>query len=242
MKTIVVIPTYNEQANLARLIPTLVEKSPSDLEIIVVDDNSPDKSADEVKLWQKTYPTKLYLIERPTKAGIGSAYVAGFKMALELGADYILEMDADFSHDPADIKRLINACAQGADLAIGSRRVAGGQIIGWNWRRKMMSAGAGAFARFLLNLKTKDITAGFRCFKRNTLEKIDWQNATASGYAFQEEILYQVEKAGFTIKEIPVVFLDRQEGISKLSSNDIIEFFKLIFKLKFQIYAKKTQP
>ena len=163
--------------------------------------------------------------------GLGSAYIAGFQKALSLNADLIFEMDADFSHDPDDIPRMIEATNK-ADLAIGSRKIKGGKIIGWGWTRKLMSNGAMFFSRKLLGLQVKDVTAGFRCFKRQVLETLDLPSIHSNGYAFQEELLYLTQKNNFNIVEIPVTFVDRQEGKSKLSKKDIIEFFLIMIKLK----------
>ncbi len=233
MKTFVVIPTYNERENIVNLINQIFALQIPELNIIVVDDNSPDKTADAVAQAQTMYPD-LYLVRRNGKLGIGSAYIAGFKKALSLQAELIIEMDADFSHDPSDLPRLIAACENGADLAIGSRKIEGGKIIGWNFKRKLMSNGAMFFARVLLGLKTKDLTAGFRCFRRAVLEKINVDTIKSNGYAFQEELLYRTEKLDFTIKEIPVTFKDRELGKSKLGKKEIKEFFVIIFKLKFK--------
>lgn len=233
MITTVVIPTYNEKENIVSLINDIFLLKIPDLKIIVVDDNSPDKTAEAVAQIQTTYPN-LYLVKRNSKLGLGSAYIAGFKKALALKADLIIEMDADFSHDPKDLPRLISACENGADLAIGSRKISGGKIIGWNFKRHLMSNGAMLLSRLLLRLKTKDITAGFRCFKRQVFDKININNIKSNGYAFQEELLYRTEKSGFTIKEIPVTFKDRESGQSKLGKKEIKEFFIIIFKLKFK--------
>jgi len=233
MKPIIVIPTYNEKENIAALIEKIFSLAIPGLEIIVVDDNSPDGTADFVKQLQTKYP--LHLIKRSGKLGLGSAYIAGFKKALELGADYILEMDADWSHDPADVPRLITACQNGADLAIGSRKVPGGQIIGWNAWRKLESNGAMLFSRLFLGLKPRDVTAGFRCWRGAVLHKIDIDKIKSNGYAFQEELLYRTQTAGFKIIEVPVTFIDRAKGQSKLSKKDIAEFFFIIFKLKFKL-------
>lgn len=233
MKTFVIIPTYNERENIVNLISEIFVQQIPDLNIIVVDDNSPDKTAEAVAQAQTVYPGKLYLINRYHKLGLGSAYIAGFKKALALGADLLIEMDADFSHDPKDLPRLIEGCADGFDLTIGSRKINGGSVIGWNLRRKLMSNGAMYFSRFLLGLKTKDVTAGFRCFKRHVLEKIGLDNIKSNGYAFQEELLYRTEKLGFTVKEVPVIFKDREVGQSKLGKKEIKEFFIIIFKLRF---------
>lgn len=233
MIKIIVIPTYNERENIVQLINDIFLLKIPDLKIIVVDDNSPDKTADAVVQAQTVYPD-LYLVRRNGKLGIGSAYIAGFKKALSLNAELILEMDADFSHDPKDLPRLIAACENGAELAIGSRKIKGGKIIGWNFKRHLMSNGAMFFARFILGLKTRDITAGFRCFRRAVLEKINIDTIKSNGYAFQEELLYRTEKLDFKIEEIPVTFKDRELGKSKLGKKEIKEFFVIIFKLKFK--------
>lgn len=231
MKTIIIIPTYNEAENIAQLINIIFNLNIFDLEILIVDDNSPDGTAQIVTSLQSTN-TKLHLIKRAGKLGLGSAYIAGFKKALKLDADFIFEMDADFSHDPNDIPRLLET-AQDNDLVIGSRKITGGKVVGWNWWRKFMSNGAMYFSRLLLNLKTHDVTAGFRCFNRKVLETIPLDKINSNGYAFQEEMLYRTEKAKFRVAEVPVTFLDRQQGKSKLSKKDIIEFFITIIKLKF---------
>jgi len=231
MKTILVIPTYNEKENIEKLITKIFALNISDLEILVVDDNSPDGTANIVERLSNKYD--IHLLKREGKLGLGSAYIAGFKKALGLGADFIFEMDADFSHDPDDVPRMIEA-AQNADLVIGSRKIKGGGVIGWGWTRKFMSNGAMWFSRILLGLKPRDVTAGFRCFRKKVLESIDIEKIKSNGYAFQEELLYKTQKAGFKITEIPVTFVDRQEGKSKLSKKDIIEFIVMI-KLRFTL-------
>lgn len=234
MKIVIVIPTYNEVENIEKLIKKIFNLGIDGLEIIVVDDNSPDMTAKKVEdLKYSFFNSKLHLIKRSGKLGLGSAYIAGFKKALVLNADYIFEMDADFSHDPDDIPGLLKAC-ENADLAIGSRKIRGGKVIGWGWTRKFMSNGAMWFSRLILGLKPKDVTAGFRCFRRQTLESINIETIKSNGYAFQEELLYRTQKAGFKITEIPVVFVDRQEGKSKLGKKDIFEFFWIILKLRFR--------
>lgn len=230
MKIIVVIPTYNERDNIVNLINDIFAQSIENLQIIVVDDNSPDKTGELIIQAQTAYP-HLYLIKRYNKLGLGSAYIAGFKKSLALGADLIVEMDADFSHDPKDLPRLIEACTNGFHLAIGSRKINNGKIVGWNWRRKLMSHGAMVIARTCLRLRVKDVTSGFRCYRREVLEKINLDKIKSNGYAFQEEMLYRTQKNKFQIKEIPVVFKDRTLGKSKLSNKDIVEFFTTIFKL-----------
>jgi len=231
MKPVIVIPTYNESHNIEKLIKKIFSLNVPELNIIIVDDNSPDGTSQCVAILQSEF-CNLHLITRHSKLGLGSAYVAGFKKALDKGADYIFEMDADFSHDPDDIPRVLTA-AQNADLVIGSRKIKDGKIIGWGFLRKFMSNGAMWLSRTLLGLKTHDVTSGFRCFKRKVLEAIGLDKIKSNGYAFQEELLFRTQKLGFTITEIPVTFIDRQEGKSKLSKKDIWEFFKIIFQLKY---------
>ena len=233
MKTTIIIPTYNEAKNIEKLIKQIFNLKISNLEIIIVDDNSPDNTAQIVRNLPIFQSSSLHLIQRSGKLGLGSAYITGFKKALELQADFIFEMDADFSHDPDDIPSLLQACTS-ADLVIGSRKTKGGKIIGWGWTRKMMSNGAMWFSRFLLGLKPKDVTAGFRCFRRRVLESIDLDTIKSNGYAFQEELLFHTQKSGFTITEVPVIFIDREEGESKLNKKDIFEFFWIILKLRFK--------
>jgi len=234
MKSIIVIPTYNESTNIINLLDEIFLQKIDDLSVIVVDDNSPDKTAQLVTEAQKRHD-KLFLIKRYNKLGLGTAYIAGFKKALSLEADLIIQMDADFSHDPKNIESLIKECKNGFHLAIGSRKIKGGKIIGWNWRRKLMSHGAMLFARILLGLKTKDVTAGFRCYRKDVLKKINLDKIKSNGYAFQEEMLYQTQKNKFQIKEIPVIFNDRTSGKSKLGKKEILEFFTTIIKLKLKI-------
>lgn len=231
MLTTIIIPTYKEKENITKLLPQIFAL-PLELEVIIVDDNSPDGTGEAVKKLQKIFP-HLHLIARSGKMGLGSAYIEGFKKALSIGAEYVMEMDADFSHDPKDIPKLIQA-AQTVDLSIGSRKVAGGKIIGWNWWRHFMSNGAMWFSRLILGLKAKDVTAGFRCYARRIIETIPLNEIKSNGYAFQEEMLYRTQKSGFKIIEIPVTFTDRISGQSKLSKKDIVEFFTTIIKLKFK--------
>lgn len=231
MKIAITVPTYNELENIQELVRRIFQLNIVGLEIIFVDDNSPDGTAEEIKKLQQKNP--IHLIERPGKNGLGSAYIAGFKKALELGADYIFEMDADLSHDPKDIPAMLKECENGADLTIGSRKIAGGKIVGWNKRRIFMSNGAMYFSRLVLGLKAKDVTAGFRCFKRKVLETIELDKIKSNGYAFQEELLFRVQRAKFNIVEVPVTFTDRIKGKSKLNTKDIIEFFIAMFKLRF---------
>ncbi len=228
----IIIPTYNEKENLPFLVASISQTMANyDYHVLVVDDNSPDGTGQVAEELKKNYPVEV--LHRSGKLGLGSAYLAGFKIALQKGADLIFEMDADFSHNPKDLPRLISAINDGVDLAIGSRRVKGGKIIGWNWWRHFCSGAAMFFSRLILGLKTKDVTAGFRCYRRQVLEKINLDEIKSNGYAFQEETLYRVEKMGFRVVEIPVTFLDRQKGQSKLGTGDIWEFFRVMLKLRF---------
>lgn len=261
MKTVIVIPTYNEKQNITRLIPQICGLPVSDLNILVVDDNSPDGTADIVESLrnnvalsevegsqsnQNKLHNRINLIKRPSKLGLGSAYIAGFQWAMDNRADLIFEMDADGSHDPQDIPRLIEAINTppaplllkegikgGYDVVIGSRRIKGGQITGWNLYRHLASWGAMAATRLILGLKTHDVTAGFRCYRSQVLKELDIKSIKTNGYAFQEEMVWRCEKKGFQIKEIPITFKDRELGDSKLNYKDITEFFITLIRLKF---------
>ncbi|MCX6781978.1 MAG: polyprenol monophosphomannose synthase [Candidatus Magasanikbacteria bacterium] len=228
-KIAIIIPTYNEIDNIASLTRRIFAQKIENLMIIFVDDNSSDGTGDEIAVYSKQFPVET--IKRPGKLGIGSAYIAGFKKALAEQNDLIFEMDADLSHAPEDIPKMIIAADSGADLVIGSRKISGGKIIGWNLRRHLMSNGAMLVARLFLGLKTKDVTSGFRCYKKEVLEKINLDKIKSNGYAFQEEMLFLTEKLGLKVVEVPVSFIDRKYGKSKLSGKDILEFFKVMIKL-----------
>ena len=227
----VVIPTYNERKNIVALVRKILDLNINNLKILIVDDNSPDDTAEVV---ERTYLDQVEIIKRSKKMGLGSAYVEGFKRALDQGADMIVEMDADFSHQPYKIPELIACVNSGNDVCLGSRRVEGGAVIGWNLTRKIMSNLAMEFSRILLGLKTKDVTGGFRCFHKRVFDKIDLNSIKSNGYAFQEEMIYLLEKNNFKIKEIPITFVDRQRGSSKLGYKEIISFFINICRLKLR--------
>ncbi len=231
MKNFIIIPTYNEKENIEKLIEEIFNLKIKDSNIIIVDDNSPDGTAEKAEELSKKFPIKI--IKRPKKLGLGSAYKEGFKYALERGADLVFEMDADFSHSPQEIPNFIKTADRGYDVVIGSRRIKGGKTIGWDIFRKFSSWGAMTISRLILNLKTYDVTSGFRCYKRRVLESINLDKINSNGYAFLEEMLFWCEKKGFKIKEIPITFLDRQKGKSKLSGKEIIDFFVTILRLKF---------
>lgn len=232
MKITIIIPTYNEAENIELLIKQIFELEIDQLEVMVIDDNSPDGTAEIVEGLSDNYRVKI--IKRGNKMGIGSAYIFGFKKAISEGADLIFQMDADFSHQPTVIPDFIKAIKTGAEAVIGSRYILGGEIVNWGALRKFMSRSAIWLSRIVLKLKTKDITGGFRCFKRQVLEKIDLDKITSNGYAFQEEMLYRCEQASFKIVEIPIKFLDRSHGQSKLSFSEVIKFFITLARLKLE--------
>lgn len=226
----VVVPTYNERENIDQLLARCFAL-PLELTVLVVDDSSPDGTAERVGELKAVYP-RLRLFKRAGKLGLGSAYRDGFSIALQNGGEILGEMDADMSHAPEDLLKLISAVKEGADVVIGSRRVKGGRVDGWGLVRRFTSWGAMTTARLALGLKTLDVTAGFRLYTRQALEKIPWQAAKSDGYAWQEEMLYLCEKAGLRIVEVPVVFVDRKHGKSKLNSKNIFEFFKTMWRLR----------
>jgi dolichol-phosphate mannosyltransferase len=232
MKIYISIATYNEKENIEQLIRDLFSLRLPGLSVIIVDDNSPDGTAQIIKQLQSLFP-RLILIKRAKKLGYGSAQIQSFKRALAENADLVISMDADFSHDPQAIIPLVESIKNGADLAVGSRRVSGGQIIGWNLWRHFCSAGAMASSRFILGIKTKDPTSGFKAYRRSVLETINLNKIRSNGYAFQEEIVYLIEKHDFKVTEIPIVFQDRKLGRSKLSRSEIVKFFIMIFQIKF---------
>ena len=218
MKAVVCLPTYNERENLERMVRALSDKGVS---VLVVDDNSPDGTG-ELADRLATEVDYLEVLHRDRKEGLGPAYVAGFRHALAGGADLVLEMDADFSHDPADVTRLITWASE-ADVVLGSRYVRGGSIVNWGRLRRFVSAGGSLYARRLLGVRVHDLTGGFKCFRREVLETLDLGAITSRGYAFQIELTYRAIKAGFTVKEIPIVFRDRAEGTSKMSPRIAVE-------------------
>ena len=229
-KIFVCIPTYNEKENIKKLVEKIFDLKIENLKLVIIDDNSPDGTGKIVDEMAKKYPIKV--IHRKQKLGLGSAYIAGFKYALEKNADFVFEMDADFSHDPNDIPKFLKAIEQDYEVILGSRKIKYGEIKNWNFWRHFCSDGAMWFSRLILGLKTKDVTTGFRCYKKEVLKKLNLDNIKSNGYAFQEEMIYLCEKKNFSIKEIPITFVDRKFGKSKLSYKDIIEFFIKIIKLK----------
>lgn len=239
-RKIVIIPTYNEKENIAA-ITRRVFGLDGNYEILVIDDGSPDGTASIVKELMKEFPERLHLIERSGKLGLGTAYIAGFKWALEQGYDYVFEMDADFSHDPDDLPRLYSACAtEGADLSIGSRYSDGVSVINWPIGRIVMSYYASAYVRTVLGVKIYDTTAGFKCYSRKVLETIDLDAVRMKGYGFQIEMKYTTYKLGFNIKEVPVIFVNRKLGTSKMSSGIFGEAFWGVIALRFRKLRPKA--
>lgn len=231
-KIFIIIPTYNEAENIGDLIQAIFNLEIPGINLVIIDDNSTDGTGKIIDEISKNYP--IIPIHRPKKLGLGSAYLNGFKISIKQGADLVFEMDADFSHDPKDISRMIEAINSGADVAIGSRRIQGGKVVGWNLWRKFCSNGAMFFSRLILGLKTRDVTAGYRCYKRLVLESINLDKIKSNGYAFQEEMIYLCEKKGFLVKEVPVTFKDREKGKSKLNWKEIVHFFIIMLKLRFR--------
>lgn len=229
---LVIIPTYNERSNLAKLL-ALVYKEVADIHVLIVDDNSPDGTGELVKeLIRQQYPDRLFLLERSSKLGLGTAYIAGFKWALERDYKYIIEMDADFSHNPKYLQQLIQtACT--CDLVLGSRYIAGGGITNWNIIRRIISRGGSLYARIILGLPFKDLTGGFKCFRREVLQQIDLNDVKSNGYSFQIELTYRAFLKGYIIKEVPIIFEERAEGNSKMSRKIFLEAITMVWKLRF---------
>lgn len=231
--SLIVIPTYNEQANIAEMIHAVLSL-PEQLHVLIIDDNSPDGTAKEVEQLKVKYPDRLFLQSRPGKLGLGTAYIAGFKWALKNNYDYIVEMDADFSHKPSDLPRLLKSCADGADVVIGSRYVKNGNVEDWPFNRIFISKGASLYVRMITGMPVKDTTAGFVCYKRKVLETIDLDKIKFIGYAFQIELKFAAWKCGFTLLEIPITFKDREKGISKMSSGIFKEAVYGVIKMKWK--------
>ena len=236
---IVIIPTYNEIENIESIIRAVFAQEKR-FHVLIVDDNSPDKTADKVKVLQQEFSNQLFLLEREQKSGLGSAYISGFKWSLERAYDYIFEMDADFSHNPDDLIKLYNACAiDNADLSVGSRYVKGITVVNWPMSRIILSYGASRYVRLITRMKVKDSTAGFICYKRAVLETINLNKIKFVGYAFQIEMKFKAYKKGFKIVEIPVIFKDRTKGKSKMSGSIISEAIFGVISLKFKSLFSK---
>ena len=240
MERLVIIPTYNEKENIAAIIDAVMNL-PLRFHVLVIDDGSPDGTADIVKgLMKTTYPETLHIVEREGKQGLGTAYIAGFRWAIEHKADYIFEMDADFSHNPDDLLKLYEACAnEGADLAIGSRYVTGVNVVNWPMGRVLMSYFASFYVRTVLGVSIRDTTAGFVCYRRQVLETIELDKIRFKGYAFQIEMKFTAYKCGFTIKEVPIIFVNRVLGTSKMSGGIFSEALLGVIRLKISSWFRK---
>jgi dolichol-phosphate mannosyltransferase len=231
-KNLVIIPTFNEIENIDKMVRCVFALD-RPFEILVVDDGSPDGTAERVRTLQDEFPGTLHLQERGGKLGLGTAYIHGFKWALARDYEFIFEMDCDFSHNPADLIKLLEACEKGADVAVGSRYTRGGKIRNWPMNRILMSYLASVYVRLVLWLPVKDTTAGFKCYKRKVLEAIDIENIKFMGYAFQIEMKYRAYKKGFKIVEVPIMFTDRVLGESKMSTKIFKEAFLGVLQMRF---------
>jgi len=248
-KGLIIIPTYNEAENIVPLIEDIAAL-PEKFDILIVDDNSPDGTTDKVEDYiksrkhdKKIDDLKVYVDKREDKKGLGTAYIYGFKKALSLGYEYIFEMDADFSHNPYDIIRLYNACAdEGYDLAVGSRYISGVNVVNWPMGRVLLSYFASAYVRIITGMPVRDSTAGFKCYKRKVLETIELDKIRFIGYAFQIEMKFTTWKFGFKIKEVPIVFTDRKRGESKMSIKIFKEAVFGVISMKFNSFFKKYKP
>ena len=249
MEKLVVIPTYNEKENIASILAAIFGLQQS-FHVLVIDDGSPDGTAQIVKELQSKYPGQLFIEERTGKLGLGTAYIHGFKWALAKEYNFIFEIDADFSHNPNDLPRLYNACKnEGADLAVGSRYVKGGGVVNWPWDRNALSKGASLYTRIITWMPVKDPTAGFVCYKREVLEAINLDEIQFVGYAFQIEMKFAAWKLGFKIKEVPIIFQDRTSGTSKMNKGIVKEGILGVLKLRwhslfknYQKRVKKNEP
>lgn len=236
--SVVIIPTYNESENASAIIEAVMALD-HQFDVLIVDDNSPDGTAAIVKAKMQEHPGRVHIIEREGKLGLGTAYIAGFKWALDHGYDYIIEMDADFSHNPADLERLRDAAATGADMTIGSRYVKGVNVVNWPMGRVLMSYYASKYVRVVTGLPVADTTAGFVCYRRRVLESLDLDKIQFKGYAFQIEMKFKTFKKGFKIEEVPIVFVNRVLGTSKMSSGIFGEAMFGVVKLRWQSLTGK---
>ena len=240
MSRLVIIPTYNEKENVAAIIEAVMSL-PIEFHVLIIDDGSPDGTANIVKdLMATTYTDRLFIVERSGKLGLGTAYICGFTWAIEHGYDYIFEMDADFSHNPQDLLKLYDACAnQGADVAIGSRYVTGVNVVNWPMGRVLMSYFASKYVRFVLGVDIHDTTAGFLCYRRQVLETIELDKIRFKGYAFQIEMKFTAHKCGFRIQEVPIIFVNRVLGSSKMSGGIFSEALLGVIRLKMNSWVRK---
>jgi len=232
-EVVIVIPTYNESLNIEAILKKVLTLD-DDYSVIVVDDNSPDGTWKLVEEIKASYPNRVELLRRDGKGGLGTAYLEGFRMALDSGYEMVCQMDADFSHDPRDLSRLVAAVRDGADMAIGSRYFGGVRIINWPLSRLILSYGASVYTRFITRMPLRDVTAGFKCIHRRVLESLDLSRIRSNGYSFQVELHYRTWKAGFTIKEVPIIFTERVEGTSKMNRAIIREAAFKVWELRLR--------
>jgi len=237
--SLVIIPTYNEKENIEKMIRKVLSLEPS-FHVLLVDDGSPDGTGQIIKDLQKTFPDKLFLIERSGKLGLGTAYIAGFQWALAHQYHFIFEMDADFSHNPEDLIKLRENCANGADLAIGSRYKSGINVVNWPMSRVLLSFYASKYVQFITGMPINDATAGFKCYRREVLQSIDFNKIKFEGYAFQIEMKFVTWKKGFNIIEVPIIFTDRSEGTSKMSKGIVKEAILGVIQMKLMSYFQKS--
>lgn len=239
-EALVIIPTYNEIENISNIIDAVIEL-PEEFDILVIDDGSPDGTADAVKLKMSQYSGRIFLEQRVGKLGLGTAYIHGFKWALQHDYKYITEMDADFSHAPTDLPKLLKACRdEGSDVAVGSRYITGVNVVNWPMRRVLMSYYASAYVRFVTRMKVRDTTAGFVCWTRKVLETINLDAIDFKGYAFQIEMKFKAYKLGFKIKEVPIIFVNRVLGTSKMSGSIFGEAVFGVIKLRLNSIFQKN--
>ncbi|ROS80820.1 polyprenol monophosphomannose synthase [Muribaculaceae bacterium Isolate-042 (Harlan)] len=236
--SVVIIPTYNECENAATIIEAVLSLA-TPMDVLVVDDGSPDGTAAIVKSKQTEHPGRIHLIERSGKLGLGTAYITGFRWALEHGYEYIFEMDADFSHNPLDLEKLYSACANGADVAVGSRYVTGVNVVNWPMSRVLMSYFASKYVRLITGMPVHDTTAGFVCYRRRVLEAMELDKIRFKGYAFQIEMKFTARQLGFRIEEVPIIFVNRVLGTSKMSSGIFSEAMFGVIRLKIDSWFRK---
>jgi dolichol-phosphate mannosyltransferase len=239
-KNLVIIPTYNEKENIEKMVRKVFSLS-TPFHLLIVEDNSPDGTAEIVKTLQKEFPEQLHILERKGKLGLGTAYIAGFNWALERDYEFIFEMDCDFSHNPDDLERLYQAAIEGADVVIGSRYISGINVVNWPLGRVLMSYFASMYVRIITGMNIQDTTAGFKCYRRKVLETIDFDKIKLVGYGFQVEMKFTAYKFGFNIKEVSIVFTDRQEGTSKMSGGIFNEALWGVLRMKIRSWFRKYE-
>ena len=235
-RSLVIIPTFNEAENITRLLPAVLSQAPN-LDVLVIDDNSPDGTAGLVRDMMSV-DSRIHLLERPEKMGLGTAYVRGFRFAIEDRYDYVFEMDADFSHSPKEIPNFLKRI-QGCDLVLGSRYIHGVRVLNWPMRRLLLSFSANVYTQIITGLPIRDATGGFKCFRREVLEAIDLEKVKSNGYAFQIEMSFKAWKKGFRLAEIPIIFLDRRSGVSKMSRKIVYEAIFMLLTLRLRSFFNR---